>query len=126
MPPPARSQAGTDTERARNLHAFEVFGQVAEDVLVVAAGREDVDEAEELDLELRVRERPVEDALAPAPEVEELCPLRRAGLADAAGDRLHLPLARVGHSQESSRRATSYRARWAGSRCANSAPGVPR
>ena len=44
-----------------------------------------------------MRERPVEDALAPAPEMEESDPLRRAGRGDVAGERAYVALGRPVH-----------------------------
>ncbi len=59
-----------EVERARDRHTLEVLVEVADHLVVVAARRQDVDEPEQLRLELRVRHRPVEHALAPPPEVE--------------------------------------------------------
>src|SRR5204862_1740361 len=100
-----------EAERARHVHAGEVLAQVAQHVGIVAAGGEDVDEAEELGLEARVGHRPVEHPLAPAPEVEEVRPLRRPGRRDLPGEGLHLVLEAVAHGGSQPRRAASSRFR---------------
>ena len=81
-----------ETERARDGHTSEVLAQVPEDVRVVAAGGEDVDEPEELRLEARMGHRPVEHALAPPAEVEEVRALGCTGGRDLARERLDLVL----------------------------------
>jgi hypothetical protein len=74
---------------------------VPEDAGVVAAGREGVDEAEELRLEARMRHRPVEYPLAPPPEVEQARALARTRRGDLPGERLDLGLEGGGHRPNS-------------------------
>src|SRR5581483_12092474 len=90
--------------------AGEVLGEVTQHVGVVAAGGEDVDEAEELRLEGGMRHRPVEDVLAPAPEVEEMRTLRRTRFGDPARERLHLVLEGIHQSSLPRARPTLNRA----------------
>jgi hypothetical protein len=86
-----------ETEHAWDIDAVEVLGHVPQHVGVAAAGGKDVDQAKELRLEARVRHRPVEDPLAPAPEVEEPSALGGARFGDLARELLHLPFGRGGH-----------------------------
>ena len=54
-----------EVEHLGDVGPLEVLVQVTHDVGVAGGGREDVDEAEELGLERRVRHRPLEHALGP-------------------------------------------------------------
>ena len=93
-----------EVERAGDGHTtVEVLAQVPEDVGVVAAGREDVDEPEQLRLEARMGHRPVEHPLAPPPEVEEVRALGCPGGRDLSRQLLDLVLeALVGHGDSTS------------------------
>src|SRR5205823_11193769 len=62
-------ESETETERAGHLDAVEVLLEVPQDVRVIVAGGKDVDEAEELGLEARMRHGPLEEPLAPPAEV---------------------------------------------------------
>jgi hypothetical protein len=90
MPRPSPSARGISTSR-------EVLVEMAQHVRVVPAGGNDVDEAEELRLEARMRERPIENPPAPAPQMEEARAFRGAGLRDAARERADFVLQVVGH-----------------------------
>ncbi len=88
----------TEAEHPRHVDLVEVLDEVAQHVGVVATGGQDVDEPEELRLEAGVRHRPVEDAFAPASEVEDSSALGRTRFGDPACEVLHVPLARRGHA----------------------------
>src|SRR5207245_9841614 len=75
----------------------EVVLEMAHDVAVVATGGKDVDEPEELRFEPRMRERPVEHALAPPAQMEDARRLRGARGRDGARELLHLGLGRRAH-----------------------------
>ena len=70
---------------------------VSPHVGVVVASGEDVDEAEELGLEARMRHGPEEQLLAPPAEVVDTRLLGAGGVGDAAGEGLHVALEGVGH-----------------------------
>src|SRR5207302_10473503 len=86
-----------DAKSARHLDTVEVFREVPQDVRVVMAGGEHVDEAEELGLEARMCHRPLEEPLAPPAEVVDARLLGAGGLGDAARERLDVALEGVEH-----------------------------
>ena len=93
----ALRQPETEAEGARHLDAVEVLLEVPQDVRVVVAGGKDVDEAEELGLEARMRHGPLEEPLAPPAEVVDARLLGAGGLGDPARDRLDVALEGVEH-----------------------------
>ena len=86
-----------DAERTGHVDALEVLLEVSPHVGVVVASGEDVDEAEELGLEARMRHGPEEQLLAPPAEVVDTRLLGAGGVGDAAGEGLHVALEGVGH-----------------------------
>ena len=83
-----------ELERARHRDPGEVLLEMAHDVDIVAARREDVDEAEERGLEPGLGHGPREHPLAPPAEMEDPRRLGRARLGDPAGERLHVAFVR--------------------------------
>ncbi len=82
----------TQLHGARYGDTVEVLGHVSEHVVGIAASGEHVDEAEQLRLELGVRERPLEHLLAPPAEVERADPLPVARGRKTTGDNTDLTL----------------------------------
>jgi hypothetical protein len=99
-----------DAEWTWHVDPFEVLTEMPQDVGVIAAGREDVDEAEELGLEARMGHRPVEHALAPAPEVEEVRLFGCPGSGDLARERLDVVLEARVRRRGRGAPSTDYRA----------------
>src|SRR5207237_8937235 len=93
----ALRQPETEAEGARHLDAVEVLLEVPQDVCVVVAGGKDVDEAEELGPEARMRHGPLEEPLAPPAEVVDARLLGAGGLGDPARERLDVALEGVEH-----------------------------
>src|SRR5207253_9382384 len=85
----------------RHLHSFPTRrSSDLEYVAVVDCGREDVDEAEELGLERRVRHGPVEHPLAPPRALDDARSLPLAQLGDATSEGADLGFEASGRSEE--------------------------
>src|SRR5205823_1913963 len=84
-------------ERTRYVDIGEVLVEMTHHLVVVATGRENVDEPEELRLEVAVGHGPLEHPLAPPGRVEDPGPFAVASVGDATGDCLHLAFEARGH-----------------------------
>src|SRR5437016_12274916 len=100
----------TEAEGARHLDPVEVLGEVPQDVRVVGTGGKDVDEAEELGLEARMRHRPLEESLAPPAEMVDARLLGAGRLGDLSRERLDVALEGVAHRAKGSGRRGCERA----------------
>ena len=87
-------EVDAESHEAGSVCSLEVLVDVAEDVGGAGRGREDVDEAEQLRLEVRVGHRPREHALAPPAHVEDAALLSRPELGDPHGQLGHLGVER--------------------------------
>jgi hypothetical protein len=97
--------AEAQVEGPRNVGTGEVLVEVAEHVLVVDRGREDVHEAEQLRLERRVRHRPLQHPLAPPGRLDHgafgagTAGAAGAEIGEAAGQDGDAGIERRGHTQ---------------------------
>ncbi len=94
------SQVEPEVERLGDVGVLEVLLQVAQDVGVAGRGREDVDEAEQLGLEGRVRHGPLEHPLGPPGRLHQAGALLPGQLGQLASDRGGGGIERRAHHSE--------------------------
>ena len=104
-------QPQAQVEHPGDLARLEVLVEMAQDVGIARRGREDVDEAEELRLEGRMRHRPLEHPFAPPRCLDDPRALPHAELGDAASQGGDVVVGRGRHDSRVRPQAGDGRAR---------------